>query len=323
MVALDFGLVLLLLLSFGPLFEGVATVSEVRPVVIIRLVGLKRFFKHDSCKFMKLSFFGCEGGEPLVNKRKCLFLRRHDGGSTDGRQGNFRSTFSPHHQQMEAVKDDRLLHLTSVDEMFAVLREKGRGLASFRKGDTIYVWNRMQKKYSYVLKEEPGTRFAEGFTPFADPGEILALGAFGGKYLNDCLLEFPAEWFYRAGMLGKLSPAKTDVSLNYFEIDSRLPLSEWRKAGWVPSKGKGLKGRSIRSILSDPTKNPDERGWFQWYCRYWMGRRIPELDAVQIQRWKNFRRHHGAVVKNCAKGDLLCRPRQRQALLHWAWPFGL
>ncbi len=200
-------------------------------------------------------------------------------------------------------------------------------MASFHKGDTVHVWNRMQKTYSYVLQEEPGCveTFAEGFEPFADPGEILALGAFGGKYLNDCLLEFPAEWFWHAGLLGKLSPSGTDVSLNYFEIDSRLPLSEWRRSGWVPAdaghRGKRLTG--VRSVLSDPTKNPDERGWFQWYCRYWMGRRIPELDAVQIQRWKNFKRHHGAVVKHCAKGDLLCRPRQRQALLHWAWPFGL
>lgn len=217
-------------------------------------------------------------------------------------------------------KDKRLLNLKSVDDMFSVLKDKGCNLSSFKKGDTIHVWNRMEKDYSYVLAENPGTGFAEGFEPYLTPGEILALGAFGGKYLNDCLLEFPAEWFWKAGLAGKLCPGGQDISVNYFKIDSRLPLSEWRKAGWVPSaegKGKVLTGK--KAVLSSQTANPDERGWFQWYCRYWLGRRIPELDAVQIQRWKNFRRHYGAVKKAC--GGLDCRPRQRQALLQWAWPF--
>lgn len=220
-----------------------------------------------------------------------------------------------------AHKDERLLHLTSIDDMFSVLKDKGRSLSSFKKGDTIKVWNKMEKEYSYVLAENPGdsSTFAEGFDPYLSPGEILALGAFGGKYLNDCLLEFPAEWFMKAGLLGKLCPGKEqDINVNYFKIDSRLPLSEWRKAGWVSGK-KQMKGK--KSILS--LNNPDERGWFHWYCRYWMGRRIPDLDSVQIQRWKNFRRHYGAVEKACDKGDLTCRPRQRQALLHWAWPFDI
>jgi len=240
-----------------------------------------------------------------------------------------------------AWEDPRLLHLKSVDDMFAVLKAKGRSLSAFKKGMTVHVWNRMKKGYSYVLEEEPGEGFASGFKPYATPGEILALGAFGGKYLNDCLLEFPAEWFWNAGALGKLSPSGTDIELNHFQIDSRLSLSEWKEYGWIPSKeskgipSKGIPSKGIpskeskggkkltgsKAVLSDATKNPDERGWFQWYCRYWMGRRLPELDAVQIQRWKNFSRHAGAVAKNCKKGDLTCRPRQRQALLHWAWDF--
>lgn len=222
---------------------------------------------------------------------------------------------------MESWKDPRLTHLKSFEDMSAVLKDKGKPLTAFKKGDTIHVWNKMSKGYSYVLNEEPGKGFAEGFKPFANPGEILALGAFGGKYLNDCLLEFPAEWFWNAGLLGKLAPGAPpggDLSINYFKIDSRLPLSEWKTYGWVPSKG-GKKLTGKRSVLSDAKRNPDERGWFQWYCRYWMGRRIPELDAVQVQRWKNFARHRGAIDKNCTPGDLSCRPRQRQALLHWAW----
>ena len=212
--------------------------------------------------------------------------------------------------------------------MAAVLKDKGRPLASFHKGDVIEVSNNMRKGYSYELAEEPGKNFAQGFEPFSTPGEILALGAFGGRYLNDCLLEFPAEWFWRAGLLGKLAPGAPpmgDVSLNYFKIDSRLPLGEWQKAGWVPpSKGEGQRpeGKKLtggRAVLSDPERNPDERGWFQWYCRYYLGRRIHELDEVQQKRWRAFTRHAGAIKKNCRSHNLTCRPRQRQALLQWAY----
>ena len=222
---------------------------------------------------------------------------------------------------MAWYKDKRVLHLDSIDTMFKVLQEKGRPLRSFKKGDTVHVWNRMEKDYSYVLTCNPGENFDPTFKPYADPGEILALGAFGGKYLNDCLLEFPAEWFWRAGLLDKLRPVEEDITVNYFQIDSRLGLSQWKEKGWVPTRSnRGLSGGN-RELLADPSKNPDVRGWFQWYCRYWMGRREEELDAIQIKRWRAFSRHLGAVSKNCSKGDVTCRPRQRQALLHWAWPF--
>lgn len=205
-------------------------------------------------------------------------------------------------------------HIKTTDDMIAILKKSGRPLSSFKKGDVIKVKNKMEDSYSYVLTKEPGKDFDPRFKPYTTPGEILALGAFGGKYLNDCLLEFPAEWFLNAIGLQTLSPSKQDIGLNYFKIDSRLPLSEWKKKGWVP-------GGSQKGILSDHTKNPDIRGWFQWYCRYWMGRRIPEIDELQIKRWLAFVRHSGAIQKACEAGDLTCRPRQRQALLHWAWDF--
>jgi hypothetical protein len=214
--------------------------------------------------------------------------------------------------------------MSTVAQMLQEVQSKGRPLASFHKGMTIQVNNKMRKGYSYVLEEQPGTNFAPEFKPYLDPGEVLALGAFEGKYMNDCISEFPAEWYIRALALGKLSPEKPDVSLNYFQIKSRLPLSEWETYGWVPPRGGRRRhiDKMGREILSDASKNPDERGWFQWYCRYWMGRRIPELDKVQIGRWKAFTRHAGAIKKNCKAGDLSCRPKQRQALLHWAYnPF--
>jgi hypothetical protein len=205
----------------------------------------------------------------------------------------------------------------TTDAMLVQLK-KGKALHHFHKGDTIEVSNKMSKGYSYTLTEAPGTNFAEGFTPYKTPGEMLSLGVFGGKYLNDCIFEFPKEWFVDAIRKGKLSPEGTDIEKNFFSIDSRLPLSEWKKSGWVP--GSKRKTRRRRGDLADPKKNPDERGWFQWYCRYWMGRRI-EIDAIQIQRWKNFKRHFGAVRNACKAKDLTCRPRQRQALLQWAWNY--
>lgn len=153
----------------------------------------------------------------------------------------------------------------------------------------------MQKGYSYELTEPMGKNFHTDFKPDLTPKEMLALGVFCGKYMRDCTNEFPKSWFTRA----KFARGEhADCSLNYFGVRASQPLSVWRKKGWIH--------------LDDP------RGWFQWYCRYYMGRRH-EDDARQIKRWKAFRRHGGQVVANCKRGDTLCRPVQRQALLHWAY----
>ena len=208
--------------------------------------------------------------------------------------------------------------MASIEKMLKELREKGRPLASFKKGDVIHVNNKMQQGYSYTLSEEPGTNL--GFKPYATPGEMLAAGVFEGKYMNDCIDEYPSEWFMNALALGKLSPGKADPSINAFGIKSRQNLDVWQENCWVPGgKGKEKKKSSRNEILSDPTKNPDERGWFQFYCRYWMGRRIPELDKIQIARWNAFSRHAGQIKKNCKPGDISCRPRQRQGLLQWSY----
>ena len=159
---------------------------------------------------------------------------------------------------------------------------------------TVTVSDRMQKRYRYVRTEPAGRNFDPEFTPELSPKEMLALGVFAGKYLTDCAKEFPGSWFAKA----KLAGDKRDPGLNYFKVDASTPLSYWKRKGWI---------------------HPDDpRGWFQWYCRYWMGRRMDD-DARQIKRWKAIRRHVAQLTKACDKGDIFCRPRQRQALLHWAY----
>jgi hypothetical protein len=160
---------------------------------------------------------------------------------------------------------------------------------------TITVSDKMQKGYHYALTAPTGRNFDPGFQPQLTPREMLRLGVFGGKYMTDCRREFPKSWFAGA----KLSPKGRDRALNFFGVDASQPLSVWRKKGWL---------------------HPDDpRGWLQWYCRYYVGRRMPEEDARQIRRWKAIRRHLAQIKQNCAPGDLTCRPRQRQALLHWAY----
>ncbi len=160
---------------------------------------------------------------------------------------------------------------------------------------TIRVNDKMQKGYQYTCTEPVGKKFDPEFKPDLSPKEMLALGVFGGKYMTDCLKEFPASWFTKA----KLSPEKKNPKLNYFGVDASQPLSVWREKGWIGKE--------------------DPRGWFQWYCRYYMGRRIPEEDRRQIRRWKAMKRHIAQVVHKCRRGDYSCNTRQRQALLHWAY----
>ena len=159
----------------------------------------------------------------------------------------------------------------------------------------VKITDRMQSGYTYVLSEAAGKNFHPEFRPDLTPSELLQLGVFGGKYMTDCRSEFPGAWFKKA----RLSPDKNNPKLNYFKVNASLSLDEWLNKGWI--------------------YHEDPRGWFQWYCRYYMGRRLGEEDERQIKRWKAMKRHIGAIKKNCKKGDDNCRRRQKQALLHWAY----
>ena len=165
------------------------------------------------------------------------------------------------------------------------------------KPEKIIVNDKMQKNYSYYLKEPTGKNFAPDFKPELTPKQMLALGIFGGIYMRDCTKEFPRDWTKNAKFAkGKLR----EENLNYFKINASKPLSYWREKGWI-------------------NYEHDPRGWFQWYCRYFYGRRVAGYDEVQIKRWKAFTRHIGQIKKHCTKTDFSCRPKQRQALLHWAY----
>lgn len=153
----------------------------------------------------------------------------------------------------------------------------------------------MQQNCRYTLTEPEGSHFDPRFKPELTPEQMLSLGVFGGKYMTDCRDEFPADWYAHA----KLCHERHDPSLNFFGVNASQPLSVWRKKGWIHPA--------------------DPRGWFQWYCRYYLGRRMPEEDDRQIRRWIAMKRHITQVKNNCDRGDLSCRKRQRQALLHWAY----
>lgn len=145
----------------------------------------------------------------------------------------------------------------------------------------------------------PGQKraFDPGFNPQLSPKQMLELGVFGGKYFQDDKKEYPVGWFKNAKLS---SDGVKHKELNFFKVHASQPLEVWKKKGWI-------------------REEYDPRGWFQWYCRYFLGRRIPDEDQRQIKRWRAMRRHVGQIRKNCKPKDLECRPKQRQALLHWAY----
>lgn len=136
------------------------------------------------------------------------------------------------------------------------------------------------------------------FTPQLTPKEMLHMGVFGGWYFStpQARSDLPLDWFEGA----QLSPHGFDAALNYFSVAAGQPRSVWMEKGWITPE--------------------DPLGWFQWYCRYTLGRRLGDVDAFQIKRWKAFgARHIPQIKKNCEPNDVFCRPRQRQAVLQWAY----
>ena len=145
-----------------------------------------------------------------------------------------------------------------------------------------------------IKKKVNNLDFYKIFKPQLSPKKMLELGVFGGAYFGQNIKEYPKSWFEKA----KISK-NFDVKMNRFKVAAGLSREHWIEKGWI--------------FKEDPL------GWFQWYCRFSLGRRISHIDEIQIKRWKNFTRHVKAIEKNCDSGDLACRRRQRQAILQWAY----
>ena len=198
--------------------------------------------------------------------------------------------------------------------------QRARPLAWYVAGQIVKVSDRMQRSYNYVLVFDAGKYLRhggwrkdgtvvryDGFRPRYSPQQMLRMGVFEGKYCNDKIFEFPREWYMTASGVfnaAKFSPEAPDPRVNFFGVKSRQNLGEWRRRLWVPCH----------------PSDRDKRGWFEWYCRYWLGRRQPDVDAVQVARWMAFVRHYAQFkLQTEGRGESI-HPRRRQALLQWSYP---
>lgn len=209
----------------------------------------------------------------------------------------------------------------TIDEMKRLLNDRRcKPLSYYKPGRKIKAADKMQN-YTYTLTARVGDI---DFPLEVTPAQMLKRGVFEGKYCNDCMFELPREWYAGALRAGKLSPI-ADETLNEFGVKSRKSLKYWRDKGWIPITETHDIGTVAVKLGVDINKVPaadktdhDVRGWFQWLCRYWLGRRQLIIDHIQIGRWRAFIRHRAQLRKHCGKSKL-CRPVQRQALLQWGY----
>ena len=107
-----------------------------------------------------------------------------------------------------------------------------------------------------IIRRKIDLNFYKDFKPQLTPKKMLEIGVFGGSYFGTKINEFPTSWFKNA----KISK-NFNVNLNRFKVQSGLSRDHWIKKGWI--------------FKEDPL------GWFQWYCRFSMGRRLPNIDKLQ------------------------------------------
>ena len=154
------------------------------------------------------------------------------------------------------------------------------------------------------------------FNPNKSPIEVIKEGAFGGIYFRDIYSNVNKKWyknswkeFFKSLNLENIDPRYYssnfyDVKINKYRVKFSTSLRFWENKGWI---------------------NPiAPYGWFQWYCRYYLGRRSSD-DKRQIKRWKNIvTRFKGILVKitknkGAKFNDYSISPKIRQIFLHWGY----
>jgi hypothetical protein len=115
------------------------------------------------------------------------------------------------------------------------------------------------------------------FTPNLSPADIIRQGAFGGTYfrpyyskvlgitIEDDWKDLPSEWTEGIDVEEFMTSTTYNPEVNKFKVKCGQSIEEWEAAGWIRHEH-------------------DVRGWFQWYCRFFQGRRC-EDDERQIGRW--------------------------------------
>ena len=145
------------------------------------------------------------------------------------------------------------------------------------------------------------------------PIEVITEGAFRGTYFRDIYSGINGKWYKTSwkefDQLKDIDQkcycsSYYDASFNKYNVKCGTSLRSWENKGW------------INEI------NP--YGWFQWYFRYWLGRRSGD-DERQINRRKKtvsrFRVKLVKMIKDAGgKFDEYSISRKiRQILLHWGY----
>jgi hypothetical protein len=172
----------------------------------------------------------------------------------------------------------------------------------------------------------------EDFTPNKSPEEMLREGVFGGSYFRplrsrklgivvegDWKDTVPEQWISGLSMEKYLTNPEYDAEINKFHRSCGQSIEEWEAAGWI-------------------SHEHDVRGWFQWYCRFYQGRRCDDDDR-QISRWRKcvgetgrfkrtlLKQYGRAGVRTVEEDEDDDEDSERpgispvvsQTCLHWAW----
>lgn len=146
------------------------------------------------------------------------------------------------------------------------------------------------------------------FKPNVTPREMLKQGIFGHSYFGVEILQgdmYYDELFQSFGDIDTslYLSSKYHAKGNKFKIKSGKDYQFWKDNNWM--------------------HEDDPYGWFEWYCKYYIGRRHSD-DQRQIQRWLDFcgpngrwrQRIYGMID---ATGNWDVSPRIQQSLLHWGY----